>query len=495
MEKAKENKFYITTSIAYTNAPPHIGFALELIQADVLARYNRLQQKDVYFLTGTDEHGTKVEEAAKKDNLLPKQFADQISQKFLELTKILNISNNDFIRTTDEARHWPAVKKVWQKLNDNGDIYKQKYKGLYCPGCEAFLTKKELVDGKCPNHQIEPQVVEEENYFFRLSKYQKILKTIIEKDEIQIVPEERKREVLSFINQGLKDISFSRSKEKLQWGFPVPGDETQVIYVWCDALTNYISALGYADNSENFQKFWPADVHCIGKDILRFHAIYWPAMLLSLSLPLPKTILVHGFITADGQKMSKSLGNVIDPFKLVEKYGTDAVRYYLLREIPTTKDGDFSYQKFERRYNDDLAKGLGNLVARVIGIAQKFKIQNSKFKITTKSCAATSLLCAIQNSKLKEKIAQVRKEYTEAIESYKLNEALIAIWDLIGFCDKYIEQKRLWEEKEENRQEIKSLIATIKEIAKLLEPFLPDTSEKIIKQLEAGDLTPLFPRL
>jgi len=475
------NKFYITTSIAYTNAPPHIGFALELIQADVLARYNRIQGKDVYFLTGTDEHGIKVEKAAKDAGKTPQEFVDEISKKFQALTKVLNISNTDFIRTTDTKRHLPAVEKVWQKLQENNDLYKQKYKGFYCTGCEAFLTKKDLVEGKCPHHQIEPQIIEEENYFFRLSKYQDQLKEVIEKDELKIIPEERKNEILSFIARGLEDISFSRSKERLRWGFSVPGDDKQVIYVWCDALTNYISALGFATNSDLFQKFWPADVHCIGKDILRFHAVYWPAILLSLNLPLPKSILVHGFITANGQKMSKSLGNVVDPFGLVEKYGQDAVRYYLLREIPTTKDGDFSYSKFEKRYNDDLAKGLGNLVARVIGL--KFKIQSSKFKIT------------IKNSKFIEILEKVKKDYQEAIKNYKLNEALAVIWELIGFCDKYIEEKRLWEDKEENKQEIENLIGTIKVIAKLLEPFLPKTSEKIIEQLETGNLTPLFPRI
>ncbi len=475
------NKFYITTSIAYTNAPPHIGFALELIQADVLARYNRIQGKDVYFLTGTDEHGIKVEKAAKDAGKTPQEFVDEISKKFQALTKVLNISNTDFIRTTDTKRHLPAVEKVWQKLQENNDLYKQKYKGFYCTGCEAFLTKKDLVEGKCPHHQIEPQIIEEENYFFRLSKYQDQLKEVIEKDELKIIPEERKNEILSFIARGLEDISFSRSKERLRWGFSVPGDDKQVIYVWCDALTNYISALGFATNSDLFQKFWPADVHCIGKDILRFHAVYWPAILLSLNLPLPKSILVHGFITANGQKMSKSLGNVVDPFGLVEKYGQDAVRYYLLREIPTTKDGDFSYSKFEKRYNDDLAKGLGNLVARVIGL--KFKIQSSKFKIT------------IKNSKFIEILEKVKKDYQEAIKNYKLNEALAVIWELIGFCDKYIEEKRLWEEKEENKQEIEELIVVIEEIANLLAPFLPGTSEKIKNQLESQTIEPLFPRI
>ncbi len=490
-------KFYITTSIAYTNAPPHIGFALELIQADVLARYNRLQGKDIYFLTGTDEHGTKVEKAAKEAGKTPQEFVDQISQKFQKLTQSLNISNTDFIRTTDTKRHLPAVEKVWKKLQENNDLYKQKYKGFYCSGCEAFLTKKDLVEGKCPHHQKEPQIIEEENYFFRLSKYQDRLKEVIEKDELKIIPEERKNEILSFIAQGLEDISFSRSKKRLKWGFSVPGDDEQVIYVWCDALTNYISALGFATNSDNFQKFWPADVHCIGKDILRFHAVYWPAILLSLNLPLPKSILVHGFITVEGQKMSKSLGNVIDPFELVEKYGAEAVRYYLLREIPTTRDGDFSYQKFEKRYNDDLAKGLGNLVARVVGIARKLKApacrqarQNSKIKTPPAGRAGTT-----QSPKLQNNIETAQKKYHKAIEEFKLNEALIVIWELVGFCDKLIEEKRLWEEKEENRQEIENLVATIKIIAKLLEPFLPKTSEKIVEQLESNDLTPLFPRV
>ena len=480
------NKFYITTSIAYTNAPPHIGFALELVQADVLARYFRLQGKEVYFLTGTDEHGTKIEKAAKEAGLSPKEFTDKISSKFRELTQVLNISNTDFIRTTDSKKHIPAVQKVWQTLKSKGDIYKKTYQGLYCPGCEAFLTKKDLVDGKCPNHKIEPQIIEEENYFFRLSKYQKELEEIIQKDQIQIVPLERKNEILSFIQSGLEDISFSRSKDKLKWGIEVPDDPSQVIYVWCDALTNYISALGYAENSDLFQKFWPADIHLIGKDILRFHAIYWPAMLLSLGLPLPKTILVHGFITVEGQKMSKSLGNIIDPFELVEKYGQDAVRYYLIREIPTTRDGDFSYSKFEKRYQDDLAKGLGNLVGRIVGLISKLKIKNEKLKIDESLISEGSFL---------EELRRVKVIYKEAIEEYRLNEALAAVWELIGFCDRFIEHNRLWESPENHKSEIENLVVMLKEIAKLLQPFLPQTSQKILEHIESQNRTPLFPSL
>ena len=373
-------KFYITSSLPYTNANPHIGFALEIIQTDVLARYQRQQDKDVFFLTGTDEHGTKVAKTAKDAGVSPREFTNKISGKFLELTKTLNISNDNFIRTTDQKQHWPSVRVVWEKLQESGDLEKRIYEGLYCSGCEVFITEKELVNGQCPIHKKEPEKVQEENWFFGLSKYGLQLKEKIEKDELRIVPEGRKKEVLSLINQGLEDISFSRPKEKLQWGIPVPGDDTQVVYVWADALVNYISALGYP-KGEKFKKYWPADVHVVGKDILRFHATIWPAMLLSLGIELPKTIFVHGFITADGQKMSKSLGNVIDPFELVEKYGTDAVRYFFLREIPSTEDGDFSYEKFEVRYNADLASGLGNLVARVVTLATK-EISNDKFLIS-----------------------------------------------------------------------------------------------------------------
>lgn len=314
-------KFYITTSIAYTNTPPHIGFALESIQADVLARYHRALGEDVFFLTGTDEHGAKIAKAAEAAQKEPRKFVDYIAERFEALKPALNLSNNDFIRTTDEKRHWPAVKKVWLRLKKNGDICKKSYKGLYCSGCEAFITKKDLVGGKCAIHLKEPEIIDEENYFFRLSKYSDKLKKLIEKDKLRIIPEARKNEMLSFINQGLEDISFSRPRKDLKWGIPVPDDDSHTIYVWADALINYISAIGYAEENKIFKKFWPADVHCVGKDILKFHALIWPGMLLSLGLDLPKNIFVHGFITVDGQKISKSLGNTIDPFELVKKYG------------------------------------------------------------------------------------------------------------------------------------------------------------------------------
>jgi len=473
----KKKKFYIPTSIVYVNQKPHIGFALEVIQADVLARYHRLLGEEVLFLTGTDENGMKNVQAAKEAGKTPEDFTEEISKRVRDLTKILNLSNDDFIRTTDKRRHWPTVKKVWLKLKENGDIYKKKYKGLYCVGCEAFIKEKDLVDEKCPVHEKAPEIIEEENYFFRLSKYQKQLKKIIEAKMIKIIPETRKSELLSFINRGLEDTSCSRSREKLKWGIPVPEDDTQTVYVWLEALVNYLSAVDYAANGDKFKKFWPPDVHCIGKDIfIRFHGSLWPAILLSLRLPLPKTIFVHGFITVSGQKMSKSLGNVIDPFELVKKYDTDPVRYFLLREIPPTEDGDFTYQKFEGRYNSDLASGLGNLVARVLTMAKKLKT-------TT------------QNLKLKKEIDNTWKKYKKALEEFKFNEALISIWELISFCDRYIEKERPWEEKKNQEEVIGNLLFTISNIAEMLKPFLPETSEKIFKQLKTKEAKPLFPRI
>lgn len=477
----QKKKIYITTSIAYTNSAPHLGFALELIQADTLARYHQLLGKEVYFLTGTDEHGAKISRAAKEAGKSPKEFTDEISSQFRSLTKILHLSNNDFIRTTDQKRHWPIVKKVWLKLKEKGDIYKKDYQGFYCLGCEAFITKKDLLNEKCAIHQTKPALVREENYFFRLSKYQKRLKELIKKNKVYIVPKSRKNEMLSFVEQGLEDISFSRPRKDLKWGIPVPDDETQTIYVWNDALINYISAIDYLRDNNKFKKYWPADVHCIGKDIQKFHCVLWPAMLLSLGLPLPKTIFIHGFITVDGQKMSKSLGNVIDPFELVKKYGCDPVRYFLLREIPPTEDGDFTYEKFESRYKADLARGLGNLVARVITMAEK--IEDKKLKIKN------------QNIKIKQKIERTQREYKKALEGFKFNDALIAVWDLISFCDRYIEREKPWQESEKQKQTLANLLFLVAEVAKLLEPFLPRTSEKIFEQIKTKKSKPLFPLL
>jgi len=472
-------KFYVTTSIAYTNAPPHIGFALELIQADVLARYHRNLGEEVFFLTGTDEHGQKVLRAAEECKKKPEEFCYELSNKFKDLRRVLNISNDDFIRTTDQKRHWPTVKKVWLGLKANGDIYKKNYKGLYCVGCEAFTKEKDLVDGKCPNHQQKPEIVEEENYFFRLSKYSDKIRKAIEDDEVKIFPESRKNEILAFIDQGVEDISCSRSKEKLKWGIPVPDDGSQIIYIWFEALLNYISALGYAENSPKFQKFWPADVHCVGKDIFRFHVLLWPAILFALKLPLPKNILVHGFITSNGQKISKSLGNIVCPVELVKKYGIDPVRYFLLREIPSTEDGDFTYQKFEERYNSDLANGLGNLVARILTLAEKLNIREVK----TPQVAARSFFNT------------PKEKYNNSLKAFEFNETLSAVWEIIGTFDRYIEKEEPWRGDKNAVQVVSDSLFALKEIAEILQPFLPETSEKISEQIRTKKSKPIFPRI
>lgn len=474
-------KFYITTSIAYANGRPHIGHALELVQSDVVARYQRSKGNKVRFLTGTDEHGTKIFLAAKSQNKSPKKFVDDIVQIFLDLCLKLEISNDDFIRTTDRERHFPAVHKIWQKLLVNGDIYKKSYEGLYCVGHEAFMKDADLVDGICPDHKTKPELLKEENYFFRLSKYTEKVKHILETDQVKIVPEFRKNEILALVNEGLEDISFSRPSSKLDWGIPVLGDKEQTIYVWADALTNYISALGYGTDNEDM-KFWPADVQMIGKDILRFHAAIWPAMLLSADLPLPKTIFVHGHILSGGQKMSKTVGNVVDPFEMLEKYGSESLRYYLLREIPSVQDGDFTIEKFELRYQADLANGLGNMVARVAALGQKtgaIEFKNEDFELPS--------------------------YYEELFSEFKFNELLSKIWEDIKKLDTLIESEKPWEtEGDILKNHVAVFSHQILKIARLLEPFLPLTVKNIKKQFvvdeEKKELVikkgkPLFPRI
>jgi len=478
----KDKKLFLSTAIDYVNSFPHCGHALEKIQADVIARYHRLQGEDVFFLTGTDENSLKNVQAAEKEGINTKELVDRNTKKFYDLKDALNLSFDDFIRTT-EKRHTEGAQKLW--LACQKDIYKKKYKGLYCVGCEQFYKESELEGGLCPEHKTKPELIEEENYFFKLSKYQDQLKEIIKTGKVKIIPETRKNEVLSFINQGLEDICISRSAKRAHgWGIDVPDDATQKLWVWFDALSNYINALGYAEDSKRFQQFWQQNenkLHIIGKGILRFHGIYWLAMLLSARLALPETIFVHGYLTSNGQKMSKSLGNVINPFELVRKYGTDAVRYFLLREIPPSEDGDFTYEKFEARYNSDLAKGLGNLVARVITLATKLKMKNEKLKITDKN--------------LKLIVDKTWGNYKKALQGFKFNESLISIWELISFCDKYIEKERPWEESKKQKEVINNLLLAINEIAKLLQPFLPETSEKISKQLKTKKSKPLFPRI
>lgn len=480
-----KEKFYITTAIDYTNARPHIGHALEKVQADVLARYARLKGKEVWFVAGTDEHGVKVVRAAETARKNPQEFVDGIAGEFKHLKDALNLSWDDFIRTTDRERHFPGAVLIWKKLVEAGDIYKKKYRGLYCVGHEAFVTEKDLVDGKCEDHGKEPEVVEEENYFFKLSKYSKRIGEAVKNGELKILPEGRKNEILSLIErEGLQDVSFSRPRKDLSWGIPVPGDETHTMYVWCDALTNYLSAIGYGRNEE-WKKWWPADVHVIGKDILRFHAAIWPGMLLASGLPLPKAIYVHGFVNVEGKKISKTIGNIIDPFELFKKYGTDAVRYYLLKEIPSGEDGDFSIAKFEAVYNGDLANGLGNFAARVLALAEKYK----------------DLKASVLPKEIDEKISAARKKVAEGIAVFRLHEALVAIFGLVRFGDEYVNRTKPWETKDSAA--VLNLVIVLDNVAGLLQPFLPATAEKVTQSIvwandgalaiKKGEV--LFPRL
>lgn len=478
--------FYLTTAIPYVNAAPHVGFALEIVQADALARYHRLLGEAVYFLTGSDENALKNVQAAEKEGIPTQELVDKYSRRFADLKKVLNLSFDDFIRTT-EKRHVRGAQKLW--LACRKDIYKKLYAGWYCVGCEEFKTKKDLVNGACPEHPGKKlELVKEENYFFRLSKYQKKLEELISKDKLKIIPQERKNEVLAFIRSGLEDFSISRSFKRAKgWGVPVPNDPEQIIYVWFDALINYITALGYAENGSLFKKFWLENkniLHCIGKGIIRFHAVYWPAMLLSAGLPLPTQEFVHGYVTVDGQKISKSLGNVIDPVFLVNKYGTDSIRYYLLKEITPFQDGDFNLGHFQEVYNADLANGLGNLVQRVSKLAENAKLKGP-------SSPSDS-----EGSEGKQKF----RRYHQFLENYKFNEALVFIWKKITSLDKFIDQTKPWTKAGKELEEIlQKAILEILEISFLLKPFLPETADKIENIFNCQKIlapkVPLFPRV
>jgi methionyl-tRNA synthetase len=452
-------KFYITTTIPYANAPPHIGHALEFVQADVIARWNRLKGNKVFFLTGTDEHGTKNYQTAKKEGLTPQKFVDKNVGYFKDILKKLNISNDNFIRTTDKKNHWPGVVKMWKALTKKGDIYEKKYEGFYCSGCERFVTEKDLINGKCPDHpKIEIQKVSEKNYFFNLSKYSDKIKSKIESNELTIYPQRWKNDFLGLIKEGLTDVSFSRDKEHLPWGIPVPGDDSQVMYVWCDALTNYLTGIGFPN--KGYKKFWPADVHVVGKDMLRFHTGIWPGMLLSAGLPLPKKVIVHGFLTINGQKMSKSTGNVIDPSKLIEDYGSDALRYFFCRNFVFGEDGDIQESAIIRRYNDELANKYGNLISRVCAIAESCGIKRTE----------NSLLKKLKTSKIKK-----------LVDNYEFDKALNEIFAFIDFCNEHIQTKKPWETKDQKI--IYELADSIKRITILLNPFIPESTEKIAKHL------------
>ena len=457
-------KFYVATTIPYANGPAHLGFALEVVEADVLARWNRIQGKDVFFLTGTDEHGTKNYQTAKKQGLSAKEFVDKNSKSFQELIKELNISNDNFLRTTDQKMHWPGVIEIWNKLLEKGDIYKKKYSGTYCPGCERFVTEKDLIEGKCPDHpKLEIETIEEENYFFKLSKYSDKILKLVKEDKLKIYPEHWKNDFLSLTKDGLQDVSFSRNKKQLPWGIPVPNDPEQVMYVWCDALTNYLTGIGYPD--KKYEKYWPTDLHVVGKDMLRFHAGIWPGMLLSADLPLPKEIIVHGFLTVDGKKMSKSTGNVISPLELLKKYSPDTIRYYLCRNFVFGQDGDFSEKALIDRHNSELADKLGNLVSRVAGLIEKNGIEKTENKL----------------------IRQLdEKKINKLIENYEFDKSLNEIFCFIDLCNEYDQKNKPWETKD--KKILYELSESIVATAKLLVPFIPESAEKIIKQFSEKEI-------
>lgn len=466
-----KNRFYITTSIVYANAKPHIGFALELLQADAIARWQRLLGEKVYFLTGTDEHGIKIYNTAKEAGKNPQQFVDENAAAVQKLIRKLNISSTDFVRTTDRERHWPAARKMWELLKEKGDIEMGHYTGYYSVTDEAYITKTEYESGDYANKKVIE--LEEDNYLFQLDRYQKELASKVG-TALQVVPEHRAKEMLNFINGGLNPISFSRPKDKLPWGVPVPGDDSQVMYVWCDALTNYLSAIGYPD--DKYKDWWPADVHVIGKDILRFHAVYWPAMLMSAGIELPKKILVHGHILSEGQKMSKSLGNVIDPIELIDKWGADAVRYYLLREIPTTEDGDYSAERFQTAYNSGLANDLGNLVSRTL------KLANGVVPIPV--AAETAVDYSYIHTSVKDKMAGL-----------ELDHVLELIWEhAISQLNGYIDRSKPWELGKTNDPKfgevVYTLLENLRHISIALYPFLPNTSDRIRRQLGLEPINP-----
>lgn len=474
------SKYYVTTSIPYVNAEPHVGFAMELLYGDVLARRARQVGADVIFSTGTDEHGGKIAEMAAQESTDPKAFSDQISQRFQELSQLLMISNNRFIRTTD-AGHEQRAKVIWKALAK--DIYKGKYVGWYCTGDEAFFTEKEVKtnNGVCPNHNRPYEKIEEENYFFKLSKYTAAINKAIVTGDFNIVPVTRRNEILGVLKEGLEDISVSRPKGKISWGIPVPGDANQVMYVWFEALMNYITVLGYPEH-EDFQNYWPANVQVIGKDILRFHAAIWPAMLMSLEIPLPKQLYVHGFITIEGKKMSKSLGNVLHPRDIIDSYGLDAFRYFFLRRIPSYEDGDFSWDRLDAAYNNELANELGNAVQRTVVMITKYQ----EGKIGDLPEAGHDIA-----------------QYEEAINACRFDRALDEVWEQIRGLNRYIDEEKPWEianqgEPEHLREVLAYQVSSLLAIASLLEPFLPETSGKIRALFEGGTVHPakstLFPR-
>ncbi len=476
------DKFYITTPIYYINGTPHLGHTYTTVAADILARWHRIQGKDVFFLVGTDENSQKVVEAAKKAGKSLQEFTDEMSSIWRETWLKLGISFDRFIRTTS-PEHINAVKIFWERVQEKGDIYLGEYEGWYCVDCEEFIKESDLDDGGlCPYHKKKPDILKEKNYFFRLSKYKDALLEHIEKNPDFILPVERRNEVVSYIKNHLEDISISR--ETIDWGIPVPGDENQRIYVWFDALINYLSGIGFGQDEAKFSKYWPADVHLLGKEISKFHCALWPAMLMSAEIELPKTFFVHGHWTSDGQKMSKTIGNVVNPIDLMQEFSFDVVRYFLFRETPFGSDGDFSIARLKERYNSELANDLGNLLQRTLNMIDKY----------------------LDGRIDEEKVALYSYGLEQAgvyLENFKFDLALQEIWSAVSHLNKFIEEEKPWElfknnEKEKLSEVLHRVYAILKEIVYFLEPFMPEITKKMRELLEKDRIsapdTPLFPK-
>lgn len=475
------NKFYITTAIPYVNAKPHVGHALEFVQADTVARFHRIIGDEVVLLSGGDENALKNVQAAEKVNKPVQAFVDENAQAFADTAKSLDVQFDIFQKGSNQETHFPSSQKLWQLCEQAGDIYKKKYSGLYCVGCEQFYTSEELNEnGECFEHPGKKlDEVSEENYFFRLSRYQDDLIKLIKSDTLEIFPEFRKNEVLSFLTtQKLQDISISRSNERAKnWGVPVPGDPTQRIYVWFDALNIYQSGVGFGSNDAEYAKWWPADLHVIGKGIIRFHAVYWPAFLLSAKLSLPKALFVHGYFTVNGQKMSKSIGNVVDPNEVIARYGVDFTRFYFLYELPTFDDGDFSFDRADQLYTAEFANGLGNLVSRVAALAAK---SNGNFPVASEN-------------------GQFSADLVGSFSRLDLRESLRIVWQRVWDLNKTLSDDKPWEKSSEDLGiYLVPVIATLRQIATDLAPFLPSLSEKLVTHLSCEKIekiAPLFPKI